>query len=90
MEPMVRPTRPGNWDRRNRLMNRQGTGWNRPEPEPEPETSGSGSKWNRNRVEPEPVGTGTEPAQPGPRPSPDYYIKLSNNATNRANFSIFS
>jgi hypothetical protein len=69
MEPMVRPTRPGNWDRRNRLMNRQGTGWNRPEPEPEPETSGSGSKWNRNRVEPEPVGTGTEPAQPGPWPS---------------------
>ena len=65
MEPMVRPTRPGNWNCRNRLMNRQGTGWN----QPEPETFGSGSKWNRNRVEPEPVGTGTEPAQPGPWPS---------------------
>ena len=50
---MVRPTRPGYWNRRNRLMNRQGTVWNRPEPEPEPETFGSGSKWNRNRVEPE-------------------------------------
>ena len=69
MEPMVRPTRPGYWNRRNRLMNRQGTVWNRPEPEPEPETFGSGSKWNRNRVEPEPDGTGTEPAQPGPWPS---------------------
>ena len=64
MEPMVRPTRPGYWNRRNRLMNRQGTVWNRPEPEPEPETFESGSKWNRNRVEPEPDGTGTEPANP--------------------------
>ena len=49
MEPMVRPTRPVNWNRWNRLMNRQGTVWNRPEPE----LVATGSKWNRNRVEPE-------------------------------------
>ena len=66
MEPMVRPVRPASWNRRNRLMNLQGTVWNRPEPEPESEPFATGSKWNRNRVELEPDGTGTEPAQPGP------------------------
>ena len=35
MEPMVRPARPVSWNRRNRLMNRQRTVWNRPEPEPD-------------------------------------------------------
>ena len=50
MEPMVRPA---SWNRRNRLMNRQGTVWNSLEREPE----------RSNQV---PNGTGTEPAQPGP------------------------
>ena len=52
MEQMVRPARPASWNRRNRLMNRQGTIWNRPEPEP----FATGSKWNRNR-------NGTGPTQ---------------------------
>ena len=34
MEPMVQPARPVSWNRRNRLMNRQETVWNRPEPKP--------------------------------------------------------
>ena len=55
MEPIVRPA---SWNRRNRLMNRQGTVWNRSEPEPKPERS--------NQV---PNRTGTEPAQLGPWPS---------------------
>ena len=42
---MVRPARPVNWNRRNRLINRQGTVSNRPEPKP----VATGSKWNRNR-----------------------------------------
>ena len=45
--------RPGSWNRRNRLMNRQGTVWNHPEPEPKPKTFQSGSIWNQNWVEPE-------------------------------------
>ena len=49
---MVRPARPMNWNRRNRVMNRQGTVWNRPEPEPKPEPFATGSKWNRNRTNP--------------------------------------
>ena len=67
MEPMVRPA---SWNRRNRLMNRQGTVWNRSESEPEPEPFATGSKWNRNRnrVESKPDRTGTEPAQPRPWP----------------------
>ena len=48
MEPMVRPARPASW---NRLMNHQGTVWNRPELEPEP--FATCSKWNRNCMEPE-------------------------------------
>ena len=48
MEPMVRPARPASWNRRNRLMNRQGTVWNHPEPEP----VATGSKWNRNGTGP--------------------------------------
>ena len=51
MEPMVRPARPVNWNRRNRLMNCQGTVWNRLELKPEPVATGS--KWNQNRMEPE-------------------------------------
>ena len=51
MEPMVRPE---SWNRRNRLMNRQWTVWNRPESKPEPERlnqvpHGTGARWNRNR-----------------------------------------
>ena len=51
MEQMVRTARPASWNRRNHLMNRQGTVWNRPEPEPKP--FAIASKWNRNRMEPE-------------------------------------
>ena len=32
MKPMVRPARPASWNRRNSLMNRQRTVWNRPKP----------------------------------------------------------
>ena len=67
MKPMVRPARPGSWNCRNCLMNRQGTVWNHSEPE----TFKSGSTWNRNRVEPESDENETEPTQPGPCPSLD-------------------
>ena len=55
MEPMVRPARPPSWNRRNCLMNRQGTVWNRPEPEPERSNqvpNGTGTGWNRNGTGP--------------------------------------
>ena len=51
MEPMVRPA---SWNRRNRLMNRQGTVWNRSEPEFSNQVPhGPGTGWNRNRMESE-------------------------------------
>ena len=46
MEPMVRPARLASW---NRLMNRQGTVWNRSRQVP----NGTGTGWNWNRMEPE-------------------------------------
>ena len=52
MKPMVRSARPASRNRRNRLMNRQGTIWNRPEPKPEPKRS--------NQI---PHGTGTGPTR---------------------------
>ena len=49
MEPMVRPARPTSWNRRNRLMNRQGTVWNRSKPERSNQVpNGTGTGWNRN------------------------------------------
>ena len=53
---MVRPARPASWNRRNRLMNRQETVWNR-------------NVRIRFQMDPEPGGTGTESAQPGLWPS---------------------
>ena len=49
MEPMVRPTRPGYWNRRNRLMNRL---------EPPETGTGTGNVRVRFQMEPEPGGTG--------------------------------
>ena len=50
---MVRPARPASLNRQNRLMNRQGIVWNRPEPERSNQVlHGTGTGWNRNRMEP--------------------------------------
>ena len=35
MKVIVQPARPDSWNRRNRLINRQRTIWNRPKPEPD-------------------------------------------------------
>ena len=53
MEPIVRLARPVSWNRRNRLMNRQGTVSNRPEPERSNQVpNGTGTGWNQNRTGP--------------------------------------
>ena len=69
---MVRPACPVNWNRRNRLMNRQGTVWNRPEPNRSRNRSrqvpnGTGTGWNRT----EPDGTGPTQTVAMPKDDPN-------------------